>query len=1441
METGKESSKIIDKCQIEIDRGIKWKFLKHKGPFLVPYQRLPDDIKFYYDEVHIRLSEEAEEVAVLYAKLLKQEIIQNSIFRENFFADWRKVMTEDEKIIITDLSKCNFEHLHCYIVDAVKNCNTTEYEKLKVKWENKDINNKHGFCKIDGQRYETDNFNVEPPSLIQELGPNLGKLKERVLSEYITINCSEDAKVPKPPKGHKWKEVIHNPMVTWLASWMDNVQNIVRYMDVHPSSPLKNEEYWKWSIHEKRNGKKWTNLKHNGPFLAPLYERLPIDVKFYYDGVHIHLSEETEEVAGFYAKVLTDDLTRKSTFKRNFFEDWRKVMSEEEKNIITDLKKCNFMPMHRFFMKERYKKDKYIENTYGFCEIDGQREKLEQFKVDPPGLSKAYTDCKKIGKLRRRILPEDITINCGKGASVPTPPKGHKWKNIIHNRQLNWFAYWKENVENRTKYMKLHPSSTFRAKEYFIKFETARQLNKYIDEIRAKYTIELGSNNMVICQRAVVLYFMDKLVLIAYDYKNEIGCLSFKISHIKLLKKKCGAENVVSIYLFGTNNLQYRTEMSVEKMVFKKLQLFTKNKKCSDLLFDQLTNSILNEYLEHMMEGLTDQIFKTYNASVLFEEKLDKIDKEKKYVSEKILSYNQAKEEIARLCNYEKKVVFSEKRKYCENVMPELEFYKLHCLDPRITVSWCKRNCISIDKVYNTRERDKSVWAMGMAGPHFRFSNPISKCIDSIMSAPEQEKTIVENGNNKSRNFKKKYRPYFNKKKKEYDVVTKWKFLEHKGPLFPPPYERLPKDVKFYYDGVHIRLSNEAEEVAGFFAKMMSQKLIKNIKFQENFFEDWREVMTDAEKEFITDLNKCTFEHMHNYFKSEFEKNRNMTEEEKRKIIKEKRDINKKYGFCNMDGQIEKILNFKIHQPGLFKVRKPYGKLGKLMKRVVPEDITINCSEDAVIPDPPEGHQWKKVIHNPNVPWLASWIENVSNQERYVRLHPNSIPQRKELWNRWKTEKDDDTKWKTLKHNGPVFAPPYERLPDDVKFYYDGMHIRLSEEAEEVAGYYARMLKHKLNRRKIFKLNFFNDWRDVMTEEEKKDKEKLKMEKKNIKRKHGFCYVDGKKEPIVNFRIEPPGLFKGRRVHQKIGKLRKRVVAEDITINCSEGAKVPDPPKGHQWKEVIHDPKVTWLASWRENVQGEVKYMSFYPSKEEWKKYETARVLHNHINEIRSKYTNDFNSNDMVICQRAIALYFIDKFNLGTTLRVDHIQLHDKKDEEEQAVIFNFFDKNFVHHFYEASVEKIVFEKLQLFIKNKQNHDSLFDRLNVSNFNEYLQEIMDGLTVTVFRTYNASIMFQKLLDDLTNANDSVDQKILSYNRGRQQVAKLYHHQRSVSKKKLKENNEQRVMLALASPKLDCLDPRITVAWCMTHKIPIPKIFRKKFFWAVGMADADFRF
>ncbi|KAK7128397.1 hypothetical protein R3I94_016844 [Phoxinus phoxinus] len=565
-----------------------------------------------------------------------------------------------------------------------------------------------------------------------------------------------------------------------------------------------------------------------------------------------------------------------------------------------------------------------------------------------------------------------------------------------------------------------------------------------------------------------------------------------------------------------------------------------------------------------------------------------------------------------------------------------------------------------------------------------------------------------------------------------------------------------------------------------------------------------------------------------------------------------------------------------------------------------------------------------------------------------------------EKWKWWEEERHTDgSKWKFLEHKGPVFPPPYEPLPGHIRFYYDGKAMKLSPGAEEVATFYAKMLDHEYTTKDIFRKNFFKDWRKEMTSEEKskitelkkcdftemheyfkaqsearkqmskEEKRKTKEENERILQEYGFCVMDNHRERIGNFRIEPPGLFRGRGDHPKMGKLKRRIRPEDIIINCSKDSAHPRPPPGTRWKEVRHDNKVTWLVSWTENIQGSIKYIMLNPSsrikgEKDWQKYETARRLKKCVERIRAQYREDWRSKEMRIRQRAVALYFIDKLALragnekdeGETadtvgccsLRVEHIRLYPQLERQDFVVEFDFLGKDSIRYYNKIPVEKRVFKNLQLFLENKQSEDDLFDRLNTSILNKHLQELMDGLTAKVFRTYNASITLQQQLKELTSPDENIPEKILSYNRANRAVALLCNHQRappktfeksmqnlqikidekkkqlSAAKKEHKAakadartlrdekskkavemkkkaveriseqlmklevqatDREENKQIALGTSKLNYLDPRISVAWCKKWTVSIEKIYnktqREKFAWAIDMADEDFEF
>ena len=43
-----------------------------------------------------------------------------------------------------------------------------------------------------------------------------------------------------------------------------------------------------------------------------------------------------------------------------------------------------------------------------------------------------------------------------------------------------------------------------------------------------------------------------------------------------------------------------------------------------------------------------------------------------------------------------------------------------------------------------------------------------------------------------------------------------------------------------------------------------------------------------------------------------------------------------------------------------------------------------------------------------------------------------------------------------------------------------------------------------------------------------------------IKKLHGHCIMDGHKQNITNYKIEPPALFRGRGDHPNLGRVKRR-------------------------------------------------------------------------------------------------------------------------------------------------------------------------------------------------------------------------------------------------------------------------------------------------------------
>lgn len=517
-------------------------------------------------------------------------------------------------------------------------------------------------------------------------------------------------------------------------------------------------------------------------------------------------------------------------------------------------------------------------------------------------------------------------------------------------------------------------------------------------------------------------------------------------------------------------------------------------------------------------------------------------------------------------------------------------------------------------------------------------------------------------------------------------------------------------------------------------------------------------------------------------------------------------------------------------------------------------------------------------------------------------------------------------KWTSLEHNGVKFPEKYKYK--HIPIIYDGKEIYLSEKAEEYAFLYAKYIGTDYVLNNTFNKNFFNDWKKVLgndteikslaqcdfrmmkqylddEKERKKEERKTNSEKNDNDSKYKIAIVDGKEQEITNYKMEPPGIFIGRGKNPYIGKVKSRIEPEDIILNLGVDAKIPKPPEGHEWEEIIHDRKVEWLASWLDSITGKRKYMWLSAHSElktinDQRKFDLAKKLKKKIGHILEINRENMKSDNEKIMQTAIALYLIDKLAIRvgnekgedetdtvgvTSLRVEHLEL-----EDHYKITLNFLGKDSVPYTNTIEVDELVYNNLKKLIDGKDKYDDIFDKINSNDVNKYLQEFMKNLTAKVFRTYNASNMFQKELRKINKKMESYigddKNKILidEYIKANLKVAKLMNHQKNISvgykknidkinnsilelKKKLikvrrkktrnqntinklkdkiknlknkKELVKEMKNMSLNTSKANYIDPRITVAFIKKHNLDVDKLFstvlQKKFAWAFDVDE-----
>ena len=537
-------------------------------------------------------------------------------------------------------------------------------------------------------------------------------------------------------------------------------------------------------------GYRWTSFEHNGVMFPPEY--IPHKNKLKYKVVDQNMNEKVElvelnilaeEYIMLYVKYLETDYVLNKTFNKNFFNDWKKTLGKD--SIIKSLERCDLSEFRQIYLDMKSMKlintgtsdedvnvnsdNNLNKNTkYKTAMVDGKPQPVGNYRMEPPGIFLGRGENPKIGKIKSRIYPEDITLNLSKDAKIPEIPvflKSHKWGKIIHDRNAEWLASWRDTITDKYKYVWLGAHSDFKTSSDMAKFDLASKLKRKIEAIHKDNEQNLLSTDIKKKQVATAFYFIDKFALRVGNEKSSdetdtVGVTSLRVEHIELKES-----NQIVLDFLGKDSVRYYNKLSVDEIVYKNIEEFIQGKNKNDEVFDRINSNDINKYLQIFMPNLTAKVFRTYNASYLFQKELKKITKKYENNTDKSLlldEFNKANAKVAQLCNHQKNVgknfkdnltkldtqlkkVKSDLKKAKENKSSKVSSLtiklqklksrkelkqelknislgtsKANYIDPRITVAFLKLHNLPIEKVFSTTLRDKFKWAFEV-GADYKF------------------------------------------------------------------------------------------------------------------------------------------------------------------------------------------------------------------------------------------------------------------------------------------------------------------------------------------------------------------------------------------------------------------------------------------------------------------------------------------------------------------------------------------------------------------------------------------------------------------------------------------------------------------------------------------------------------------------------------------------
>lgn len=227
----------------------KWTDLEHNGVAFPPeYVQRGINVKIL-GEIFF-LNREQEELIYAWAKKKDTHYVKDPVFQGNFLSDFKKLLPERftsvrniDEIDMTEAFSLVDKEFKIKENEKIRIKSLTRDERRRISQEKKLEKEKlkaiYGKAKIDGIEVDVANWLVEPPGIFMGRGlhPLRGRWKPRVTPKDVTLNLGQDASAPEGP----WKAIVHDHYSTWLASWIENLTGKRKYVWLHDSSYLRQD------------------------------------------------------------------------------------------------------------------------------------------------------------------------------------------------------------------------------------------------------------------------------------------------------------------------------------------------------------------------------------------------------------------------------------------------------------------------------------------------------------------------------------------------------------------------------------------------------------------------------------------------------------------------------------------------------------------------------------------------------------------------------------------------------------------------------------------------------------------------------------------------------------------------------------------------------------------------------------------------------------------------------------------------------------------------------------------------------------------------------------------------------------------------------------------------------------------------------------------------